>query len=343
MIYALTYIVFLFSSFYELTVNKRAIKTSFFLLILLFFIAIFRIDTGTDYSTYYNFWENIDLFDPNKSGSYGYVEIGFRLFISILKIFTETDFIYFTFLAAIPLFFLYKTIVNFKLYPVTALIFYYCFFYFAFLFNAIGQAITISVMLYSIKFILEKNFKYVLFICLITSLIHISGIVILILYFLMNYKFSSKKNYLFSIFFGMIFYKLKLVNTILEFIFPGKFNVYYEFFVNESSAFEIITKIAIFSIFFIFSFKIKTELYQKIFQSYSFGILMFLALLDQNMLGTRIFMLFKPLEIFMILLILSYCKNIFTRISIFSVFLIPYTVQFYININNPDFFYNFRF
>jgi len=343
MIYIGTYIALLFGSLFELILNKRAIKTSFFLLMLLFFVAIFRVGTGTDFSAYLNLWENVDLFNPDKADSYQYVEIGFRLFISTLKLLTENDFIYFVFLAAIPLFFFYRAILYFKLYPTTALIFYFTFFYFAYLFNAIGQAITISIMLYSIKFIIDRNLRYVLFLCLLSTLIHFSGIVILILYIIMNFKISSIQSYLSSIIVGLIFFKFQINNIILEFIFPGKFSVYYTFFDKGSSAFQTITKIGIFSLLFFFSFKIKNDLYQKSFRAYSFGIFLFLSLLEQNMLGTRFFMLFKPLEILMILLILSHCKNIFTRIIIFLVFLIPYSIQFYTNINNPDFLYNLRF
>ena len=87
----------------------------------------------------------------------------------------------------------------------------------------------------------------------------------------------------------------------------------------------------------------ESKLFQNIFRAYSFGIFMFISLMEHNVLATRILMLFKPLEILMILLIIKASKDTFTRISVFLIYLIPYSIQFYIIINHPDFYYNTKF
>ena len=343
MIYIGTYLFLLLSSLIEIIGNKRSYIGASILLITLFFIAIFRSETGTDYTAYLSLWQNIDLFDPNKRDSYQYVEIGFRFFISMLKIFTENDFVYFSILAGAPLLFLSRALDNLNIYKSIALFYYYNFFYFAYLLNGIGQAITISLMLYSIKFINEKKIIPVIILCSGATLIHKSGLVILLLYILMNIKFSALSSFIGSLLMGLILLKLGLINLLLDFLFPGNFILYYEGFTESSSSFQIISKILIFTLFLSFALKIKNKLFQNIFRAYSFGIFMFISLMEHNVLATRILMLFKPLEILMILLIIKASKDTFTRISVFLIYLIPYSIQFYIIINHPDFYYNTKF
>lgn len=343
MIYTITYLGLFLGASYEIFLNKKKKLASLFFIFLLFIIAIFRINTGTDFQAYLNLWNNVNIFDPSKTHLYSYVEIGFRFIISFLRLFTQSDFLFFSFLAAVPLYFYNKAINNLNLPPTTALIFYFTFFYFAYLLNAIGQAFTISLALYSLKFIIEKKLKQVLTICIIATLIHTSGLSIIFIYILMNIKLRPVISFFSSLILGLIFLKFHIINNLFDVVFSSKFDVYYSYFTAASSIFQIATKLLIFSLFFAFSLKIKDTLFSNLFRAYSFGIFLFLSLLEQNALGTRLFMIFKPLEIIMILIIFEHCKNAFSRFILFLVFLMPYTYQFIVNINSPNFYFQFRF
>lgn len=344
MIYIIVYTYLLFLSivylFFDKVKNDKVfISISFWSLIL---VAIFRVDTGTDFHSYLKFWENIDLFSTTEF-SYNYVEFGFRLFISILKLFTSSDFIYFALLAIIPLIVFKKAIYILNLNIVISLFFYFSFFYFAYLLNGIGQSFTISFLLLSIKFTLDKKLKIALFIAILATLFHYSGLAIFLIIPFVRLKLSIHTSFIFSVLIGLLFYKFELVNVLLELLFPSKFDVYYSFFQENTSIFQVLTKGGIYIILYFCTYLIKSPNYNKIFNAYSLGFFLFVCLLDQNMLATKIFMIFKPLEIILIGIFINEIKqNKLLRLSIFIIFAIPYTYQFLVNLNNPDFIYHSR-
>ena len=360
MIYIIPYFTFLILSLMELVTRNRYTYVSFFLIISLFFIAIFRFDTGTDYLNYLAFWNHGSYELSIIHGEYAYIDVGLKFMINVLHYITDSDFIYFSVLAGIPLLFFYKTLLDWNYYLVIPLFIYFTFFYFAYLFNGMAQAFTISLSLYSIKYIVERRILPVLLLTLFASAFHLSGIAIILFYLIMMLRLSATKCFIMAIILGALLRRLDISFHALFFVFPSSLASYE--LPQGTPLFDLVTKLIIFSSFFVFTFLIKNysqkaknflpcyfyqknqslltpsknacyrltfleiakyeplDLYTSIFRAYSLGILIFLSLSNYDTFATRVFMIFKPLEILMLSLMLSNLKNTLNRGGILSLF-----------------------
>jgi hypothetical protein len=168
--------------------NKKILF--YFLTSLLIIIAGIRYGIGTDYFTYLNFFENV-----NSLNQYTHFELGFRfttLFFKNMGFKPVVLFGVFAFISIIPL---SIGILRNSNFPFLSLYIYFNAFYTNYLFNAIGQGITMGIFIYLIEDICENNFKKVFIWSLIAFLFHKSGLLIFVAYLFSRINF----NYLFFI------------------------------------------------------------------------------------------------------------------------------------------------
>lgn len=162
------------------------------ILVSLFFSILggIRYDVGTDYMyTYYpNFYKIL-------AGSKEYSEFGFYLINKFIQLFT-TDvtwlFILTSFLYSILIL---NVIIKYsKNYFVSMVVLFLSCIYF-FSLNNVRQAIAAAILLNGIPYIIEKKFIKFLILILLASIFHYSCVVLIPVYFFINFKFI-KKNYM---------------------------------------------------------------------------------------------------------------------------------------------------
>ena len=148
----------------------------------LFLVSAVRYEVGTDWPIYRDYFQMIN------AGTDSFSEPLFNLLNKIVFR-TTGSFQWLVVLAAfVSYFFLFKAIEEQSIsIPLSILIFFISSLYFASL-NQLRQAISMPIMLYAFKHIQNKKpFRYV-FWCIVASLIHLSSLVYLVLYFWAKFK-----------------------------------------------------------------------------------------------------------------------------------------------------------
>jgi len=317
-------------------------KASFFLVLILIALATFRFDTGTDFMTYLYFWEAVTPLYNGVDYGYEYYEIGFRYFSSFVKIFGQDSVIFFFSLSSFSLLVFYQGLKKYYINKNLAIFMYLCVFYLAYVFNGVGQALTMSMFILSLNYIFEKKTINILMISILATLIHKSGIFILLAYILYRFLNNIRINYLFYIGVPLMFivYKLNLLITIFSILFPDMVHVYTEVFSEKTSLFQLMTRFLIVTLLFYFYQKMPhNKFYKNVFLLYLIGFLLYIGFADFNMLATRINMFFRITEIILFANVVMYTKNIFSKNLIFLIIVIIYSYSYFILISNPDFFY----
>lgn len=186
------FMLLILSVFYDNLKNSKMVL--FFLLFGLFIMASIRFNIGTDYPKYYNFFVNIKPFNFNPYFSTGYehLEPLFRYTVSVLKNVFVSPIFYFSFWAFITLAFVWKGIKDQSDNYLLSIFVFYCIIYVNYLFNGIRQGIVMGIFLFSTKYIIERKFKSVLIISIIATLLHTSGIFILLAYFFSKIKIKNR-------------------------------------------------------------------------------------------------------------------------------------------------------
>ena len=305
-------------------------------------IASLRFETGTDFNAYLNFWNvATPLYDGIDYG-YEYYEIGFRYATSFIKMFSEDSVLYFFSLSFISIYVFYLGAQKYYLSINLALFMYLCVFYLAYVFNGMGQAITMSIFVLSLNYFFEKKIIQIILITVLATLIHKSGLFIFLAYFLFRVFNTIKIDYLYYIGIPIMFivYKMHLLILIFSNLFPDMVKVYTKIFSESTSLFQMITRFMIVSVLFYFYKKSPNNLfYKNVFLVYLIGFLLYIGFSDFNRLATRINMFFRITEILLFSNIIMYSKNLFTKNIIFLMIVVIYSYSYFTLVNNPDFFY----
>jgi len=219
-LFALCVLVLLF--FYKITELKVFV---YFVFIICIIFAAFRVNVGVDYQSY------VDKYDLIIDGNNADFEIGSRALISLSNNFGLGVHGFFFFMALITNLFIYLFIMRHSKNVVISIVFYVFFtVFFLASFNAVRQYASISICLFSLRFIIEKRFSKYIFWILLASTLHSSAILTLPLYFFLSKKFKP-----ITLFIGgggviaIIYYGFNFVAT---FLFHSS---YLEFYNNTTS------------------------------------------------------------------------------------------------------------
>lgn len=343
MIYIVTAVFILLISVLEINNVKLKYVCIIFVLFLTT-LAGLRVNTGTDFNSYLDFWNYIKPLSEELTFSYGALEPGFVFFISVLKMFTSESVIYFLFSAALAIIPIYCGLkkLNIK-YMLVSLLIFYLVFYINYVMNGMRQGISMALFIFSIQYILDNKRNTVFLITLIAASFHISGLFILILYYISKIKININYFLPLGIIISLFFYFTNILDIFLFKIIGIDATVYVENFETGTSTFQIITRSLLVFIFYYFGLMIKDVMFDKLFIMYLIGFFIYIALLDHNMLATRFNMFFRVLEIILVPIVLAHCKNVVTRFAMFILFLIPFSYSFYMTITVADNYYNLIF
>ena len=234
--------------------NKYSYLIGYFFILILVFIASLRYKTGTDYESYSSIWRSVlPLNKAIEEGHFGadYLEFGFLLFTSFIKIFSENSLIFFTSMSFLTLVILYKglhKLSNINIY--IAITLYFMMFYMGYVFNGMRQAVSMSLLIYSLTYIINGNLKKTFIITAIATSFHSTGFLIIISYFLTRININIILYFLIGLVLSIIFYYFNFLGSIIDLLVGGKFSHYIEFW-GDTSLFQMTTRILL-AIFFMF-------------------------------------------------------------------------------------------
>lgn len=189
-----------------------------FIFVLVFFTGL-RGDIEPDYLNY------LDIFNNINYNSDVDVELGFVYFNRLIH-FLGGGFQWVVFLMAfitiiLKVNFFFKYSKNFCF----SILIYYCSVFFIYDFIAIRQALAMAIFMVSIPFLMERKFLHYTVLIFLASLIHLSAIILLPLYFILNYSFNKILLYLvliFSTLVSVLQSDIKFVSPILNLLsLPG--------------------------------------------------------------------------------------------------------------------------
>lgn len=194
------YIVFILfmgiMSFIEVFYFKKKI---FFILVIILYILFFgnRGIIGFDLGHYYpNFYKIPNIFEMVSNMRFKYCEydIGFQIYIGILKVFISNFNIYIFVTTIIDGILMYLVFQRFSLYPVTSLFIFIGLNGMIMQINLLRNIKPIFIFLYSLKYLSSSRVKY-FGVNLLNLLLHHSSIIYIFIYKILKFK-KIKRNFL---------------------------------------------------------------------------------------------------------------------------------------------------
>jgi len=321
-------------------INKY--KLHIFIFILFLTIGGFRYEVGADWFSYRDiFIENNISFSIENLLTDPLFYLLQRLCYILENSFSL--FIFITFF--ITFYFKYVVIKKYSINMYMSLIIYFSGIFLIFDINGIRQGLALTFVLYSFRYIFERNFLKYLFFVFISSFLHLSAIIVLPIYFLYNTKMTNKKYILFS--FVFIVLGLSISNVIFPFIdqfiintgYSGRLD-YYSNSVNYTTTFNFfdiasIRRIVLW-IFILFTTwkdnSIQTMFYKNV---YMFSLLIFYSSLNSLEVAYRLSYYYFLVEIFIIPISINSIKNIGLKRIFYMLFLLYYFYMAFKLISNP--------
>lgn len=280
--------------------NKRNILISiaFF---LMFFVAAIRVGVGTDFYVYEEWFYKTDSID-------NFMDSGFNLLILIIKLFSNNSQWLFAASSFIILLFMFKSAINEQEnYELSILLFITLSFFFSSN-NGIRQWISIAILMYSIKYIRERNiWKFLLFIAIASSF-HMTSIVFIPFYWILNLKVENKSRVILlclSIILGEFLLSNNRIFEIVRVVMPFYYNRYIatdsSLMTNGGgSLLPVLLSGSVFIYYLLFEKKLKCRLDYD-YKMNMAGVVVVASLINTySHIYTRIAAYFMPLIIFLI-------------------------------------------
>lgn len=338
--YYLMYFSLFCYSIFAISKNRNGPIAGAIFAFLLALLASLRYDTGTDFNAYQSIWNTTQALNFSFT-IYNYIEPGFLVVNSLLKAIYKGDFIYFTFYAFATLALLYFGLKKLKLNLIFVIFLYYCLFYFAFTFNAMRQALAMAIFVYSISYLVKGQIKEFFLLNILAMCFHVSSAVYMFLGFIWLLN-VTKKHLVFSIFLPLISLFIYLSGLGYEaFSFftsaLGKPPTYLNDWKETISIMQWVSRILMLVAISFFTLKHhEDKLLVSLGFFYIIGFSLYVLFADVAMLSSRLNMAFRIVEIIMAGVLLVKYKTISNKFFVFFVFMIPYSIQFIINVANPD-------
>lgn len=174
------FILLLAGSFLDVFDSKRkriTLVTYYFILFILFFLSFLRWERGTDWGGYYNYFNNIYDLDFSSNFEDGFILLNYCIH-SLFNSYTVLLFIF----ACIQYFFISKSIRYLSIYPVVSLLCYFSVTKGGIFF--VRQYIALAILMYAIRFVIEKKIYKFIFAVVIASLIHRTALLFIPVYFI---------------------------------------------------------------------------------------------------------------------------------------------------------------
>jgi hypothetical protein len=304
--------------------KSKGVLTSLIITIGLIIITSIRWGTGTDFYSYldlYKYVSQINSLDDFTS-SHNHIEVGYKLLVYLSRAFNGEIF-YFFINAVLSIGIMYLGLL--RLYKIQSynLVFSLFIFFMVYLinypFNAMRQAITMAIFIYSIKDMYELKTKKILLLSLFSFLIHSTGLLIFLSYiwYRLLKKHANIYTYICVVFLSVILYNLGLISLLFSMFFPSKVEFFTESWgaVSLSSlAYRYLVVLLMFSLYVQYK---SIKVADLLIIIYLFGLIFYTGLSTSDMLAARFNMFFRVLEVIILPL---YISNIPTRVNRYCYF-----------------------
>ncbi|MGL5988350.1 EpsG family protein [Cetobacterium sp.] len=345
LIYQLIYIILILVFFLTIRLKQKLFFYNI-IIILLFIFSATRDGIGHDFFAYSNeiFGKVPLLSEVLEKGviNYKYIhgELGFLFTSTLLKTIGFDYKSIFTVMSFFTLVFLTKYFKdNFKNNMILPLYLYYSMYFISDVMGIIRYGLACAMLLYSTKYILNRNKYIFLSILILASLFHSSSIFFCLSYPI--YKMKLKKMTLFIIpILSIIFSKFKLFNIFLI----KSYNIYPQYIKNQINSYVLfnpnkdnvrfsliqIYMIIMLIIFIFFSELIKKEKYNFYLKLYSLGICIYFIFSEIPTFSGRLSGIYLKADIFLYTYIFFYFKKKYIKI-LYIIFIIVLMTYFYEN------------
>ena len=310
------FLLSLLSVFYD---DLRKSKVVLFIVIIsLFVLSSIRYDIGTDYQTYFTFFELVKPFSFNSifSSQHDYFEPLFQYTSSILKHFFKNPIYHFSFWAFVTLLFFWVGIKRESNHYIMSLFILYCNFYVNYTFNGIRQGIVMAIFIYSIRYIINRDLMKVLFVSLVSSLIHSTGILILFSYFISFIRFRNRLTLILILTASIITWQTGLGEKIFTFIalrfqdFIPNLGWYAKIFLYDHNFGQALQRVLLLvPLLYYYPLLSKDSKFSKLFSIYFFGVIIYFMFGFFGLFIARINMFFRILEIILIPILYQRIQN----------------------------------
>jgi hypothetical protein len=199
---SLTFLIFLITYFNTNNKKLNKVLTVFSVVIIVFFIGL-RFETGgPDWMSYQSFFKALEpisdlMFNPSEVHfiyDHGFEPL-FKLYSSCIKVLTG-NYIWLNFISSVLTFsILFSFFSKASPYPVLSLYLYFCTVALLGDMTIVRQMIAVSIFIFSLKFIVNKNLYKYLLCCFVAIMFHYSAIILVPVYWLSQY-FSKARFYI---------------------------------------------------------------------------------------------------------------------------------------------------
>lgn len=301
MIYILIFVVLVFFTMLE-TNYKFDEKNRFFNFLVLILILLIgtRDGLGADYYRYEGLFQVISADVVMKSDDIGFASLAYLL--KCIGFHNRQIFLAF---AGILCLLYRKVILDNLQYKFPALLLFYSLYMFPLGFNAMAQGIAVMIMMYSIRAMKERKTFKIIILTVLAVLFHSIGLLNVVIWFIMYKKLSLDKIILLIMlgFLAAIGVYALTDTGIIEIVLQGRLrDIYTSYFSQYKEGVDIVSFMARVAmlIFVLFGAGKFNDNEEKIFLIYLIGIMVYIALLKNSLLATRINLSLKIVEVFLI-------------------------------------------
>lgn len=215
---------------------KKCIQYLFLIwCVILIFTAGLREDTA-DYAAYVNLFNwtpnIIDTIINNEWNFFIFTreEIGYLLLNSLVKLFTDESSFLFLIVATISISLYYKSIKKYAVFPLVSLLIYFSFIYCVKELAQIRQGIAMAIFAYSLKYLVNNNFKKYILSIWIAGCFHLSIWAMLFIYPLRKIKINT----------------INILIFFMVFLLMGLFDIANNIIINLFGNFEIMQRVLVY-------------------------------------------------------------------------------------------------
>lgn len=211
MTYLIIFILLMFFAFFELfNVNSRYKKIRYWIgYMIVMLLAGLRYETGGDWTSYTEIFNSMEPIDQILAGngyyySWSGMEIGYKLLNSVVKFVVDNVQLLFFVVALIISTILFRTIPVYSPLPQLSVLVYFGVLFFALDMIVIRQGMAVAIIFYAYRYIIERKFWYLFGFAVLASLFHLSALIIIPLYFILNRTYSNTLLVSFFLVFNLI-------------------------------------------------------------------------------------------------------------------------------------------
>lgn len=285
LVLCLILVVFIYSKIKKSVMgNQNTSYGSTLIFLSLWFIAGLRYAVGTDYNTYKWYFDNIHFF----GFEFPHFERGYYFINYIVSLFTDNSQYLFLVTSFLIIFLFHITLKNFSVsYALSIFLFVTIAFYYESL-NVIRQYLAVAITFFSIRYIINKNFKKFLLTVVLASFFHTTAIILVPFYWISRIKIRNISYFSILVITTVFsFFTTNIVGLVSKFI--PKFAYYINYYREGASA-NTVTMILLAILIFSLLYKKKLneiDINSNIYINLMFFGLLFVILSRDNIIFYR--------------------------------------------------------